>query len=269
MSTPATIDVVIPVHNDAAGLPAAVHSALAQTVCGTVWIVDDASTDDTPAVAAALAGSAAGRVRVETLPRNRGVALARNWGTLMSTNPLLAFLDADDRYAGPQVLEAARLAFQLHPELGLVRLAIHPRGLAAAYREHAGFAHAWRVMEMTGGGNLVSRRAVLLAAGGFPPDALFRRLGGEDGALSVGVQARIRTGTLFDDPGVEHECAQGNHVIQLLDALLHGKQPAGVTDEAMRESNAVVQRIAAGLDALHAVLGAPTGGALPLQIDHA
>ena len=50
-----TLDVIIPCYNAADTLRAAAESALAQSVVQTVWLVDDASDDDTPGIMRELA----------------------------------------------------------------------------------------------------------------------------------------------------------------------------------------------------------------------
>ncbi|WP_095588114.1 glycosyltransferase family 2 protein [Actibacterium ureilyticum] len=80
-------------------LAASVQSALAQTdVSVQVVIADDASTDGTARVAAALA-AADSRVVAVSLPRNGGPSAARNAAMDLATGEWLAVLDADDRMA--------------------------------------------------------------------------------------------------------------------------------------------------------------------------
>ena len=91
-----SLSVVIPVHNRAGCVRAAVESALAQDVADIeVVCVDDASIDDSAAV---LAGCAARdpRVRVVTLPKNGGTGVSRKTGILAARGEYLLCLDADD-----------------------------------------------------------------------------------------------------------------------------------------------------------------------------
>ncbi|MCJ8517475.1 succinoglycan biosynthesis protein ExoU [Pseudorhizobium tarimense] len=92
---PDAICVIIAARNAAAILPAAIRSALSQPGVTEVVLVDDASTDDTAAVAES-AGDGSGRLRVISLKTNRGPAAARNVAIENSAAPLIAILDADD-----------------------------------------------------------------------------------------------------------------------------------------------------------------------------
>jgi hypothetical protein len=102
----ATVTVVMPVYNGADFIAAAIDSALAQTYRDLeIVVVDDGSTDDTPAVLARF-GS---RIRVIRQP-NRGLAAARNAGLAAATGRYAALLDADDVWEAPFVERAvARL----------------------------------------------------------------------------------------------------------------------------------------------------------------
>ena len=90
--------VVIPAYQAAPFLAEAVESARAQEYEGLrIVVVDDGSTDETPSVAAALAGDDLIYLRQD----NAGPAAARNAGIWASNRPLVAFLDAD-AYCHPE-----------------------------------------------------------------------------------------------------------------------------------------------------------------------
>lgn len=91
------VTVTVIVYNDAARLPRAVRSVLAQTLQNLeVIIVDDFSTDDTEQVGRELA-AADPRVRYVRLERNSGGCSApRNRGIEEARAPYLMFLDSDD-----------------------------------------------------------------------------------------------------------------------------------------------------------------------------
>ncbi|HJZ55192.1 MAG TPA: glycosyltransferase family A protein [Gemmataceae bacterium] len=84
--------VVIPAYNCGGFLAESVESALRQTLPPhEVIVIDDGSTDDTPAVAARFGE----RIVYHHQP-NRGVSAARNGGIDRASGDWLAFLDADD-----------------------------------------------------------------------------------------------------------------------------------------------------------------------------
>jgi glycosyltransferase involved in cell wall biosynthesis len=101
------ISVVIPSYNAARWLAASLDSILGQSLPpGEVVVVDDGSTDDTPAVLAAYAD----RVRV-VRGTHGGLGGARNLGLAVARGDWIAFHDADD-LASPDRL--ARLQARLH-----------------------------------------------------------------------------------------------------------------------------------------------------------
>lgn len=261
----AKIDVIIPCYNAALTLLRAIESVLAQDFLDTLWLIDDASTDSTLAVANAFAEQFPDRIKVESMPKNGGVAKARNWGALQSNNEFIAFLDADDAYE-QGALEVAAATFHFQTDTSLVRLALNPVDLPARYAEHPNFDFAWQHMRMTCGGNVVFRRAFFLACGGFPQDELFRELGGEDGALGIATTKIAKVATLFNEPGVLHYCREGMHAERLLDAILFQKTPAGVTEEKMAQANAITDEICRQIDALKCGLNSPQIGICPLTL---
>jgi glycosyltransferase involved in cell wall biosynthesis len=97
------VSAIVVTHNRPNFLFAAVSSVLRQTLGSIeVVIVDDGSTDDTPAVAAHLAALDP-RVRVVHQP-NSGLPAARNAGLAHATAEWVAFLDDDDLWV-PEALE--------------------------------------------------------------------------------------------------------------------------------------------------------------------
>ncbi|MCL6285630.1 glycosyltransferase [Ruegeria sp. 2012CJ41-6] len=97
------VTVVIAAWNAVATLERAVQSALQQTVPVEVVVVDDASTDDTVAVAERLA-AADPRLHLLHQPENCGPSAARNRAIAESTAPWIAVLDSDD-FIDPDRLE--------------------------------------------------------------------------------------------------------------------------------------------------------------------
>lgn len=97
------VSVVIPTHNRARMIMAAINDVLAQTLEDIeVIVVNDASTDDTASV---LAQQVDPRVRVVTLPTNLRIAGARNAGMDAAAGEWIAFHDDDDQW-DPTKLEA-------------------------------------------------------------------------------------------------------------------------------------------------------------------
>jgi succinoglycan biosynthesis protein ExoO len=92
------VSVVVAAYNAERLLARAVESALQQTAPpAEIIVVDDASTDSTPALAHDLADQHAS-VRVIRQERNGGPAAARNSGFAAATGDWIAVLDADDTY---------------------------------------------------------------------------------------------------------------------------------------------------------------------------
>jgi len=92
---PEAICVIIAAKNAASTISTAISSALSQHAVAEVVVVDDGSTDET-AAAAKSGDDGTGRLRVISLPVNRGPAAARNHAIVHSNSPLIAILDADD-----------------------------------------------------------------------------------------------------------------------------------------------------------------------------
>ncbi|MFC5921366.1 glycosyltransferase family 2 protein [Neisseria weixii] len=86
-----SLDVIIPCYNAATTLETAVKIALLQAEVQNVWLVDDASTDNTRDVMAVLAAQYP-QVRTEYLAQNGGAAKARSWGAWQSQADLIAFV---------------------------------------------------------------------------------------------------------------------------------------------------------------------------------
>jgi hypothetical protein len=115
----ARVTVVIPCFNYAHYLPVAVDSALGQAgVDVDVVIVDDASTDDSLAVARSLA-AADPRVTVVAHERNAGPVATFNDGLAHVTGDYLVRLDADDALTPGSLARAVALA-EAFPSVGMV-----------------------------------------------------------------------------------------------------------------------------------------------------
>jgi glycosyltransferase involved in cell wall biosynthesis len=103
-----SVSVIIPTYNRAGYLARAIESALAQTVQPLeVLVVDDGSTDDTPAVIQGFDAASLRMVRQE----HSGAPVARNLGISEARGDFILWLDSDDELL-PECLEihAANLA---------------------------------------------------------------------------------------------------------------------------------------------------------------
>lgn len=113
------VSIIVPCHNYGHFLPAAVRSALSQEgVEPEVIIVDDASTDDSAAVAQRLA-CADSRVRVIRQHPNRGHVVTFNTGYAVASGEFVVRLDADDLLT-PGSLARSVALFNNFPRVGLV-----------------------------------------------------------------------------------------------------------------------------------------------------
>ena len=93
------LSVVLPARNEADNLPGVIEETLAAMslarLDGEIVVIDDGSTDETLAVAAALAGP---RVRVISFPVNRGRAHAIAEGFAQAAGWAVAVMDSDGQY---------------------------------------------------------------------------------------------------------------------------------------------------------------------------
>jgi glycosyltransferase involved in cell wall biosynthesis len=119
MTGASTVSVFIPCYNYGRFLPDCVASVLSQSgVDLRVLIVDDASTDDSAAVAARLA-ALDDRVELRIHRENRGHIAAYNEGMAWATGTYTVLIDPDDMLT-PGSLQRACALMDAHPEVGLV-----------------------------------------------------------------------------------------------------------------------------------------------------
>jgi glycosyltransferase involved in cell wall biosynthesis len=89
---PLSVTVIIPAYNRAHTLSGAIDSLLQQTQTpNEIIVVDDGSTDETPALLSSYGSS----IEVKT-QSNQGRSTARNVGLKAAKGDLIAFLDSDD-----------------------------------------------------------------------------------------------------------------------------------------------------------------------------
>jgi hypothetical protein len=166
--TPGLVSVVVPVYNRAELVAETLDSVAAQTYRPIeLLVIDDGSTDDTPAtVQRWQQGVQDTRFSVVTLRRqNGGPAAARNSGLLACHGEFVQFMDSDD------LMRADKIAIQV------ARLRVHDADVTYAYTARFTSRADWSappyVTFPAAGGQPL---AAFLHGGCWPaPSALFRR----------------------------------------------------------------------------------------------
>ena len=109
------VSTILAVYNGAATIDRALRSIFAQTFTDNeIIVVNDGSTDDTPAVLARYGD----RIRVVNQP-NRGASAARNTAAYASLGEYIAFIDDDDEWM-PAKLARCVPVLDAEPECALV-----------------------------------------------------------------------------------------------------------------------------------------------------
>ena len=109
------VSVIVPLFNAEAHLATALRSLAAQSYANIeVIVVDDASTDDSLAVARAFSQQDS-RFRVLTQPTNQGAYAARNRGLAAAKGAFITVHDSDD-WSHPQKLEVQVAGLESKPE---------------------------------------------------------------------------------------------------------------------------------------------------------
>ena len=110
------VSILVPSYNGARHLRESLDSLLAQTYRPVeIILLDDASTDATPAIAAEYAG----RIAYVRQPANLGIYQNVNAGIARARGDLIATYHADDIYL-PTIVEAQVAYFERHPQVGAV-----------------------------------------------------------------------------------------------------------------------------------------------------
>ncbi|HEX7122724.1 MAG TPA: glycosyltransferase family A protein [Gemmatimonadaceae bacterium] len=184
LSTTAPLfSIIVPTRNRAHLLEAGLRSVLAQDRADLeLIVVDDGSTDRTPAVCAALAAEDP-RVRVVRCEHPGGAPAARNRGAQLARGEFLAFNDDDCIWARDRLSSAAALFAAHGSVLGMVYCAAESLRDGARKRvlRYANPRHVGTVA-------VVLRRSVFEAVGGFD-EALPRW---QDLDLWIRVQSRYK-----------------------------------------------------------------------------
>lgn len=179
------LSLVIPTHNRAAQLVAALESVVRQDLPPHVWecvVVNNNSTDDTVMRFEEFAGAHPEiGLRLVSEP-GPGVSYARNRGLREAQAPLVAFIDDDER-VNPGFLRAYLDFFDAHPEAVVAGgriIAEYPTGRPDWMSKYVempianpmDFGDAVRPFpagRVPGGGNMAFRRSAALRYGGFDP----------------------------------------------------------------------------------------------------
>lgn len=166
------VSVIIPAHNSARYVGAAIESVLGQTFRDLeVLVVDDGSTDDTPKVTSRY-GPPVRYVRQE----NQGVSVARNQGLELAVGRYVGFLDSDDTWFPGKLerqllgLEAARGIRACYSSFLAVDDQLSPLGVRRSRR--TGHLLADLILRGNVVGSICTvlcERSLFEAVGGFDP----------------------------------------------------------------------------------------------------
>ncbi len=222
------MSVVIPCFNAEHTLARALDSCVRQPEAAQIIVVDDGSCDGSAELVRRYAHQSP-QIELLPMPLNGGAARARNWGAMHAAHPVLAFLDADDEYL-PGALGAAAAYLVEHPRQKSIRLDMDFDGFPAEIVSHPQFPELAAALSNTVPSCLVIRRAVFAALGGFPLDDLFRRVGGEDGALALALLRLFGNPRLSDCKRVRMHYHRSIHAERFF-RISMGMQ--SVTDEAI------------------------------------
>jgi len=185
------VSVLVPSHNHAAFAAAAIASVAAKTQPpDELLVIDDGSTDDSPAVIErALAHAAGIRTSLAVRPC-RGISQTRNDLAAAARGDVLAFLDSDDRYAPPRLARLLDRAVDPERFLAFSGVAFLVEGAGAGGAggvergSHAGLplAYAARLAEAaslpTAGFALLRSNIAITASNIVVGRGLFDRVGG-------------------------------------------------------------------------------------------
>jgi glycosyltransferase involved in cell wall biosynthesis len=169
-----SLSVIVCAHNEARYVGACLHSLLAQSrPADEILVVNNASTDETGAVAAQIPG-----VRVVDEPR-KGLVVARERGRREARGDILVYLDADCRaplmwlgrierhFAADPVLLALSAPYRYYDWDWFGRVLIRLYDFTLAPATQLLVKRILRIGTIFYGGNFAVRRTALEAIGGF------------------------------------------------------------------------------------------------------
>jgi len=121
-----TIAVCIPTYNQSRFLATAVESAIGQTLACEIWVADDASTDDTPAVMEELKKRFP-NVHYHQQRQNLGIMGNPTWVMKQSDAEFIVRLDSDD-ILKPDYVRKLLGVLENHPQAGCAHAAVQEIG---------------------------------------------------------------------------------------------------------------------------------------------
>jgi glycosyltransferase involved in cell wall biosynthesis len=196
------LSVIVCAHNEAQFLAPCLHSLLAQTrIPDDILVINNASTDDTRAVAQQIVG-----VRVVDEPR-KGLVVARETARRHATGDILVYVDADcraplawlgrveQRFLADPSLIALSGPYRFYDWDWWGRLLIGAYDVTVAPVTQCLVKHVLRIGTIFYGGNFAVRRDALDRIGGFDTSIEFH---GEDTNLGRRLYAVGRV-SLFRD----------------------------------------------------------------------
>lgn len=122
MTEPASVSVIIPCYRCSATIRRAVQSVIEQTITPKeILLIDDCSSDGGETVnslSELQRNFPNSNIKIFSLAKNGGPAVARNAGWEAATQPYIAFLDADDAWH-PRKIEIQYNWMKVHPDVFL------------------------------------------------------------------------------------------------------------------------------------------------------
>jgi glycosyltransferase involved in cell wall biosynthesis len=237
-----TVGVVLPVHDGAEYVAAAIDSVLAQTHEDlALVVVDDGSTDATPDI---VRGYDDPRVTLLRNDENLGVATSRNRGVDAVAGEHIAFIDHDDVWH-PEKLERhlarhrAADAAVVYSDLRTVRPDGQPLGTTTKPEPRAAGAPLVRQLFFQGGGVITTMSSVTVTR------AAWTAVGGEDPAYTVSGDI-----DLYVRLAGEHTFARVP--APLVDRRRHDANISGDHRQVYRDHERLVDRATARYDFLDA-----------------
>ena len=173
---PDLVTVVVPAYNAAATLDETLQSVRAQTYANLeILVIDDGSTDETPAIAARHAQEDP-RLRV-IRQQNGGVARARNRGVAEAKGAFIAPVDSDDLWRPEKIELQMQAMVQGGEKVGLVYTWFAlVDGKSMVYEAHnrpneegSVLQAMYRANVVGNGSSPLMRKDAILAAGGYEP----------------------------------------------------------------------------------------------------